>query len=629
VKVYSGENIRNVALVGHGHAGKTTLVSAMLYTSGATQRLGRVDDGTSTTDYDEEEIARKMSIAASAAYVEWGTTKINVIDTPGFSMFVHEAKMVLPVVDAAIVVVDGVAGVEVVTQRVWNDCEEYKTPRLIVVNRMDRDRANAERVLESLINAFGRNVVPIELPIGSEKSLSGVIDLVRMKAYTYELGGNGKGKETEIPANMRAQVQEAHEQLVELVAEGDDKLMEKYFDAGTLGEEDLIPALHNAIREDKIFPVVFSSGLGNVGADRVMDFIVDYTPAPSEHEWVQGEPASSGNGDAPKRHETDAEPMSLYVFKTVSDAFAGRISYFKVFSGVLKNEATVQNFSRGSTEKLSHISIMQGKTAVPVPELHAGDIGAVAKLKDTLTGDTLGDKAAPIQYPRVKLPEPAITFAIEPKSRADEDKLGPGIHKLMEEDAMLRFFRDPQTKEFLIAGTGQQHIEVTVSKLKRRYHTEVVLKAPKVPYRETIRAKADVQGRHKKQTGGHGQYGDCKIKMEPMPRGGQFEFVNDIFGGAIPKNFIPAVEKGIKDAAARGYLAGFPVVDFRVILYDGSYHDVDSNDLSFQMAGRIAFKKAMEVNNVSAPFIGFNDLHNCKCQDGGNRISREIIENYS
>jgi elongation factor G len=595
VKVYSGENIRNVAIVGHGHAGKTSLLSAMLFTAGATPRLGRVDDGSATTDYDEEEIARKMSIAASAAYAEWGKTKINFIDTPGFNMFVHEARMVLPVVDAAIVVVDGVAGVEVVTQRVWKDCDEYKTPRLIVVNRMDRDRANAERVLESLVNAFGRDVIPIELPIGSEKNLSGVVDLVRMKAYAYELGGNGKGKEIEIPASMRGQVQEAHEQLVELVAEGDDKLMEEFFEKGTIPEEDLIPALHNAIREDKLFPVIFSSGLGNVGADRVMDFIVDYTPAPSEHEWVQGEPAPSGNGDAPKRHETDAEPVSLCVFKTVSDAFAGRISYFKVFSGVLKNEATVQNFSRGSAEKLSHISIMQGKTATPVTELHAGDIGAVAKLKDTLTGDTLGDKAAPIQYPRVKLPEPAITFAIEPKSRADEDKLGPGIHKLMEEDAMLRFFRDPQTKEFLIAGTGQQHIEVVVSKLKKRYHTEVVLKAPKVPYRETIRAKADVQGRHKKQTGGHGQYGDCKIKMEPMPRGGQFEFVNDIFGGAIPKNFIPAVEKGIKDAAARGYLAGFPLVDFRVILYDGSYHDVDSNDLSFQMAGRIAFKKAMET----------------------------------
>jgi len=582
-------------MVGHGHAGKTSLVSAMLYTSGATQRLGRVDDGSASTDYDDEEVSRKMSISTGAAVVEWGGTKINILDTPGFNMFVHEAKMVLPVVDAAIVVVDGVAGVEVVTQRVWNYCEEYKTPRLIVVSRMDRERADAGRVLESLEKAFGRNVIPIELPIGTEKSLSGVIDLVRMKAYTYEMGGNGKGKETEIPANLKDRALEAHEKLVELVAEGDDALMEKFFEAGTLSEEDLVPALHNAIREDRIFPVIFSSGLGNIGADRVMDFIVDYTPAPSEHEWVQGEVAAGGNGDAPKRHETDEEPVSVYVFKTVSDAFAGRISYFKVFSGVLKNDATLQNFAKGTAEKLSHISVMQGKTAVPINELHAGDIGAVAKLKDTLTGDTLGDKSAPIQYPRVKLPEPAITFAIEPKSRADEDKLGPGLHKLMEEDAMLRFFRDPQTKEFLIAGTGQQHIEVVVAKLKKRYHTEVNLKAPKVPYRETIRGRADVQGRHKKQTGGHGQYGDCKIKMEPLPRGGEFEFVNDIFGGAIPKNFIPAVEKGIKDAAGRGYLAGFPVVDFKVVLYDGSYHDVDSNDLSFQMAGRIAFKKAMEI----------------------------------
>jgi len=593
VKVYEGANIRNVVMMGHGHAGKTSLVSAMLYTAGATQRLGRVDDGTAPTDYDDEEIARKMSIGSGLAHVEWGKTKINVVDTPGFSMFVHEAKMVLPVVEAAIVVVDGVAGVEVVTQRIWSYCEEFQTPRLIVASRMDRERADAERVLQSLTRVFGRTVIPLELPIGREKNLSGVVDLVRMKAYTYELGGNGKGKETEIPANLKDQAQEAHEKLVEMIAEGNDTLMEEFFDKGTIPEEDLIPALHDAIREDRIFPVIFSSGLGNIGADRVMDFIVDYTPAPTERESVQGE-VTSGNGEPPGRKVADSEPTSLYVFKTVSDPFAGRISYFKVFSGVVKNDAVLQNFTRGSQEKLAHISIMQGKTAVPVPELHAGDIGAVAKLRETLTGDTLGDKSAPIRYPKVSLPEPAITFAIEPKSRADEDKLGVGIHKLMEEDAMLRFFRDAQTKEFLIAGTGQQHIEVAVAKMKKRYHTEVNLKAPKVPYRETIRGRADVQGRHKKQTGGHGQYGDCKIKMEPLPRGGEFEFVNDIFGGAIPKNFIPAVEKGIKDAAARGYLAGFPMTDFKVILYDGSYHDVDSNDLSFQMAGRIAFKKAME-----------------------------------
>jgi elongation factor G len=600
VKVYAGANLRNLALIGHGHAGKTTLVSAMLYTAGAAPRLGRVDDGSAPTDYDEEEISRKMSIATGLAFVEWGKTdakvKINLLDTPGFNMFVHEAKMVLPVVDAALVVVDGVAGVEVVTQRVWGYCNDIDLPRMIVVNRMDRERADANRVLESLTNAFGRAVTPLQLPIGSEKSLSGVVDLVRMKAYTYEMGGNGKGKEGPIPADMAGVAKEAHEKLVELVAEGKDELMEEFFETGTIPEEHLVPALHEAIREDKLFPVLFTSGLGNIGVDELMDFIVDYTPAASEHHAITGWTAE-GNTEPAVRKGTDNEPASVYVFKTMSDAFAGRISYFKVFSGVLKNDASLQNYNRNIPEKFAHISLIQGKQAVPIPELHAGDIGAVAKLRETLTGDTLGDKSSPIRYPVVQLPEPAITFAIEPKSRADEDKLGVGLHKLMEEDAMLRFFRDPQTKEFLIAGTGQQHIEVVVSKMRKRYHAEVILKAPKVPYRETIRGKADVQGRHKKQTGGHGQYGDCKIKMEPLPRNSEveFEFVNDIFGGAIPRNFIPAVEKGIKDAAARGYLAGYPVVNFRAILYDGSYHDVDSNDLSFQMAGRIAFRKAMEV----------------------------------
>jgi elongation factor G len=593
VKTYEGANIRNVAVLGHGHAGKTSLVSALLYTSGATQRLGRVDDGTTVTDYDDEEVARQMSISSGLAFAEWGKTKINLVDVPGFNMFVHEAKMVMPAVESALLVVDGVAGVEVVTECVWNYAEEFHLPRVIVAARMDRERADATRVLESLTSAFGRTIVPLQLPIGSEKNLSGVVDLVRMKAYTYDMGGNGKGKEGEIPANLASAAQEAHEKLVEMIAEGNDALMEEFFDKGTIPEEHLIPALHEAIREDRIFPVLFTSGLGNIGTDKLMDFLVDYTPAPSEREPVKGAPAPN-NGEPPTRKIADSEPVSLFVFKTVSDPFAGRISYYKVFSGVLKNDATLQNFTRNTSEKLAHISVMQGKTAVPVNELHAGDIGTVAKLKDTLTGDTLGDKAASIQYPKVVLPEPAITFAIEPKTRADEDKLSNGIHKVMEEDAMLRFFRDEQTKEFLIAGTGQQHIEVIVSKLRKRYHTEVNLKAPKVPYRETIRGKADVQGRHKKQTGGHGQYGDCKIKMEPLPRGGNFEFVNDIFGGAIPRNFIPAVEKGIVEASQRGFLAGYPVVDFRVILYDGSYHDVDSNELSFKMAGRIAFKKAME-----------------------------------
>jgi len=593
VKVYEGANIRNLAVVGHGHAGKTSLVSALLYTAGATQRLGRVDEGSTVTDHDEEEIARAMTLSAGVAYAEWGKTKLNLLDTPGFSMFVHEAKTSMVAAEAALLVVDGVAGVEVVTDRVWGFAEEFELPRAIVASRMDRERADAGRTLESLTAAFGRAVVPVQLPIGQEKSFTGVVDLVRMKAYTYELGGNGKGKEAEIPADLAEAAKAGHEKLVELIAEGNDALMEEFFDKGTIPDEHLIPGLREAVAQRRIFPVLYASGLGNIGSDRILDFATDFLPAASDRPPVKAAPGA--NGEPATRRAADSEPLSFYVFKTVSDAFAGRISFLKIFSGVLKNEASVQNFTRNTAEKLSHISVMQGKTVTAVPELHAGDIGVVAKLKETLTGDTLGDKANAIEYPRVSLPEPAITFAIEPKTRADEDKLSAGIHKLMEEDMMVRFFRDPQTKEFLIAGTGQQHIEVICSKLKKRYHTEVILKAPKVPYRETIRGKADVQGRHKKQTGGHGQFGDCKIKMEPLPRGGNFEFVNDIFGGSIPRNFIPAVEKGIVEAAARGHLAGFPVVDFRVTLYDGSYHDVDSNELSFKTAGRIAFRKAMDV----------------------------------
>ncbi len=594
MKVYEGKDIRNLVIMGHSHSGKTSLVAAMLYTAGVTPKLGRVDDGTTVTDYDEEEIDRQMTVSTGIASAEWRNVKINLLDTPGFTMFAHEAKIAMLAAEAAVVVVDGVSGVEVVTEKVWQYAEEIELPRVIVVNRMDRERANYETALESLRNAFGRQVTPVQIPIGSEKNLKGVVDLVNMKAYTYDIGGTGKGNEGPIPADLEAVCKDAHEKLVELIAEGKDELMQEYFDNGTIIEEHLITALHEAIRDDKIFPVVFASGLGVIGTDHLLDFIVDYCPTAAEHRAVQAAPEAAGNGHAAERKVSDSEPISLYVFKTANDPFSGRISYFKVFSGVVKNDATLLDFTRRTQEKLSHLSTPQGKSLVPVPELHAGDIGAIAKLRETLTGDTLGDKSNPIEYPGVKLPEPAITFAIEPKSRNDEDKLSSGLHKLMEEDPMVRFFRDSQTKEFLIAGTGQQHIEVIVSKLKKRYHTEVVLKAPKVPYRETIRGKADVQGRHKKQSGGHGQYGDCKIKMEPLERGKNFEFVNDIFGGSIPKNFIPAVEKGIVETAARGYLAGFPVVDFRVILYDGSYHDVDSNEMSFKMAGRIAFKKAME-----------------------------------
>ncbi len=592
MKIYEGKNIRNVALVGHGDTGKTQLISAMLYTAGLVNRLGKVDEGTSVTDYDEEEIQRKFSISAALAYAEWGKTKINFIDTPGYNIFMHETEGALVAADSALVLVHAVAGVEVQTEKVWGFCDKYALPRVLVVNQMDRDRASFQRTLDALREAYGRTLVPVQLPLGEEKSFRGVIDLVRMKAYTHEAGGSGKGKESDIPAEFSDAATKAHEALVEMVAEGNDKLMEEFFDKGTIPVEDLVPGLSGAVAARRLYPVVVSAGLPNVGSDALLNFIVDALPSPVERGEVEG--LDHEGGQPVKRKLADDQPASAFVFKTVADPFAGRVSYFKVMSGVVKNEANLVNFSRGGVERLSHIAVVQGKTQTPVAELHAGDIGAVAKLKDTLTGDTLGDKPAPIVYPKVKLAEPAISFAVQAKSRGDEDKLSTAIHRMLEEDLMLRFSRDAQTKELLVSGAGQQHVEVAVSKLKRRFNVEVTLKAPKVPYRETIRGKADAQGKHKKQTGGHGQYGDCKIKLEPLVRGSGFEFVNDIFGGSIPKNFIPAVEKGIVEAASKGYLAGYPVVDFRVILYDGSYHDVDSSEIAFKLAGSKAFKACME-----------------------------------
>jgi elongation factor G len=592
VKMYEGENIRNIALIGHGDAGKTQLVSALLFTAGMVNRLGKVDEGTSVTDYDEEEVQRKFSISASLAYAEWGKTKINFIDTPGYNIFMHETEAALAAADSALLLVHAVAGIEVQTEKVWSFCEKYGLARGLVVNQLDRDRASFERTLEALRAAYGRTVIPVHLPIGEEKNFRGLVDLVRMKAFLYDPDGSGKAKEAEIPADLLDTATKAHEALVEMVAEGNDKLMEEFFDKGTIPLEDLAPGLKQAIVEKRLYPVLVSAGLLNIASESLLSFLVDYLPSPLERGEVEG--LDREGGEPVKRPIADSQPVSAYVFKTVADPFAGRVSYFKVMSGVVKNEANLANFNRGSAERLSHIGVVQGKTQAAVAELHAGDIGAVAKLKDTLTGDTLGDKSGSIVYPKVKLAEPAISFAIEPKSRGDEDKLSTAIHRMLEEDLLLRFSRDPQTKEFLLSGAGQQHVEVAVSKLKRRFNIEVTLKAPKIPYRETIRGKADAQGKHKKQTGGHGQYGDCWIKMEPLVRGAGFEFVNDIFGGAIPRNFIPAVEKGIVEAASKGFLAGYPVVDFRVILYDGSYHDVDSSEIAFKLAGSKGFKKCME-----------------------------------
>ena len=606
MKTYQGSEIRNVAVVGHAHSGKTTLVSALLHAAKMTPKMGRVEDGSATTAYDEEDVARRTTMLNAVAFAEWNGVKVNFIDTPGFHMFVHEARAAMMPVEAAMVVVNAANGPEAMTDRVWKYADEFNLPRVVVMNQMDHPRADMEKTLEAIRGRYGRHLIPVQLPIVDDKGFQGVVDLVTMEAFFYTPNGDGNGKIGDIPQNMAEAAKAAHETLVELVAEGKDELMEEFFAQGTIPEQHLITALHEAIREDRIFPVLFASGETNIATDHLLDFLKVYAPAPVEREAVAARAvlqavSAHGNGEVSEsqpeivmRPVNDKEPVAMYVFKTMTDPFAGRISFFKVFSGSLKNDASVCNYSRKGTEKLSHLSVMQGHTAVAVTELNAGDIGAVAKLRDTFTGDTLGEKGHDIFFEPVVMPEAAMTYAIEPKTRADEDKLAPAVHKIMEEDLLVRFYRDPQTSEFLIAGAGQPHIESLVAKLRKRYHTEVSLKAPKVPYRETIRGRAEAQGRHKKQTGGHGQYGDCKIKIEPLARGMGFEFENDIFGGSIPRQFVPAVEKGIQESAARGFLAGYPVVDFKVTVFDGSYHDVDSNELSFKLAGRIAFRKCME-----------------------------------
>lgn len=590
MNVYEGKNIRNVGIVGHGGSGKTSLVSAILFDTGATNRLGRVDDGNAPTDYDEDEIERKITIGAKLAFCEWNKNKVNMLDTPGFGNFIQEARGALRVADAAIVVVDAVSGVMVQTEKSWGYAEEFQLPRLIVVNRMDRDTASFDRSLASIQQSLGRMCVPIQVPLGEEKAFKGVVDLVQMKAFIFQTDGSGKFSEGAIPPDVAARAQEYREKLVEAVAESDEKLMEKFFDTGSLTDEELVGGLKKQVGEGKIFPVLYSSATGNIGVQPILNAIVNLLPDAVSGGAVAGR----DNQKEIQRKVSDAEPFSAFVFKTFSDPFTGRISLFRVYSGTLTTELQPYNVNKGATERFGSIVLLQGKTQVTVPKLHAGDIAAVAKLKETQTGDTLADKAHPINYPAVKWIEPVISFAIEPKSRGDEEKISTAIHKLMDEDLGLRYVREPQTKEFLISGQGQMHVEMAVARLKKRFGVEVLLHPPKVPYRETIKGKADVQGKHKKQSGGHGQYGDCKIRMEPLPRGGDFQFVNEIFGGSIPRNFIPAVEKGIQEARQKGVLAGFPTVDFRVVLYDGSYHDVDSSEMAFKIAGSLAFKKGIK-----------------------------------
>lgn len=594
MKVYEGKDIRNIGVAGHGDCGKTSLIAAYLYTAGATSRLTRVDEGNTVTDFDEEEIARKVTISSSLAYAEWKDNKLNFIDTPGYNIFINDTKASLIAADALLIVVDGIAGVEVQTEKVWSFAEEYNLPRIILVNKLDRERADFSRVLGEIKEVLGRTAVPVHWPIGSEKDFRGLIDLISGKAHIYEPDGRGTGTEGAVPAELEAQVESARETLLEMIAECDDDLLAEYLEELTLPPDKVVTGLEKGVAAGKIYPVLCASALQNVGSDAALDFLRKFVPAPT----VRGEVIGQGEGAA-SRKTLDSEALSIFAYKTVADPFAGRVTYFKVISGILQNDANVFNYTRSHSERFARTGLAFGKELKPVTEVRAGDLGAVAKLKETLTGDSLGEKAHPIEFPKAKIPLPAIAYAIQPKTRQDEDRLGVAIHRILEEDTSLNFYRDSQTSEFLLAGNGQQHLEVIVSRLKKRYSVEVELKAPKIPYRETIRGKADVQGRHKKQTGGHGQFGDCKIRVEPLERGGQFEFVNNIFGGSIPRTYIPAVEKGVLEAAASGHLAGYPVVDFRVTLYDGQYHEVDSSELAFKLAGRKAFRTAMEQANAA------------------------------
>ena len=590
MRVFDAPAIRNVALAGHSGAGKTQLASALLFTAGAVNRLGKVDEGTTVTDYDEEAIARKHTLGSSLAWLEWDKTKINLIDTPGVGNLISDTRGALRVVEAVLVVVDAVSGVQVQTEAVWQAAAEANLPRLIAVNRLDRDRASLDRALESLRAAFSRAVVPISLPVGTERGFQGVVDLLTMQAHTYLPDGSGAVKTGPIPADIAAEAAAARETLVELVAEADDALMARFFDEGTLTNDELAAGLARAVADCKIFPVLCTSGLTNVAMQPLLDALVRLVPSPADRPFL----AVAKDGTATTIAASDSGPTTAFVWRTVADPFAGRITMFRVVTGHLTSDTTATNATRGDVaERLGHLLVVQGKTHTSVPEVKAGDLGAVAKLKETQSGDTLADRGAKITFPPLVFPAPVLAYAIEPKTRGDEDKISSALHRLQEEDPTVHFDRDPQTKDQLLSGQGQLHIEVTVAKLKRRFGVDVTLKLPRVPYRETIGAPAEAHGRHKKQTGGHGQFGDCKIKVEPLPRGADFEFVDEIFGGSIPRQFVPAVEKGIQEARMRGYLAGYPMVDFRAIVFDGSFHPVDSNELSFKMAGSLAFKDAM------------------------------------
>ena len=587
MKDYSIKNIRNVAIIGHGSCGKTSLTSAFLFNSGAVNRLTQVDKGNTVTDYDPDEKERQISINSALCHLEWNNNKINIVDCPGYINFLWDTRSSLRAVDAGVIVVSATSGVEVGTERVWGMMDEFELPRIIIINKLDRENSDFDRTVTSLHEFFGRQAVPVQIPIGKESDFNGIIDLLRKKAYVFEKDRIGKFKEIDIPSDLKKITDKKIKELAEMVAENDEELMEKYFENGELSSQELIEGFKKSVLKREIFPVFAVSAITNIGTQQVLDMIIDFLPDPLHKKEVPTE-------EGVVKLSPD-EPFSALVFKTISDPYTGRISIMRVFSGKISPDSSVLNINKQKDEKNSGLFFLQGKEQVPAGQAKAGDLVATAKLKYTSTGDTLCDKKHQVKFPVFKYPEPSISFAIEPKTRADEDRISQAVHRITEEDPTARIVRDAETSELIISGNGQLHVEIITNRLKTRYNVNVELKPPKISYRETIKGKSDVQGKYKKQTGGRGQYGDVRIKFEPLPRGKEFEFENSVFGGAIPKNYIPSVEKGIEESRLKGILAGYRTVNFKANLYDGSYHDVDSSDIAFKVAASMAFKEGIKA----------------------------------
>ena len=578
--------IRNVGIVGHGGVGKTSLVEAMLFAAGAVTRLGRVDDGSTTTDFDPDEIKRKISINTSVAYCDWKGHRINLVDTPGYGDFIADARAGLRVVEAAVVVVDAVAGVQVQTEKVWKFATEYTLPCVVVVNRLDRERADFFRTFDSLGRRLKGRIVALHIPLGEESGFRGFVDLVKMKAVTF---AGGKPTEGEIPGEAGDRAKEYREKLVEAAAETDDDLLAKYLEEGTLGEAEMLKALKTGIAQGKLVPVMCAAATKSIGVHALLDLIVDSLPSPAARTEVAGTDLKTKQ--AANRTADAKAPVTALVFKTLSDPHIGKLSLFRVMSGTLKADSTLLNPAHGARERMGHVSWLQGKTQKNVEALGPGEIGVAQKLKETQTGDTLTEEAQPFELPKITFPEAAISFAIQPKTRGDEDKISTALQRIAEEDPTVHYHFDPETKQLLVSGVGSMHVEMVVERMKRKYNVDVSLLPPRIPYKETVKGRAEGQGKYKKQTGGRGQYGDTWLRVEPMARGGGFEFVDDVFGGAVPRNFIPSVEKGVRECMKKGILAGYPVVDMKVTLYDGSSHDVDSSDMAFQIAASMGLQK--------------------------------------